>query len=229
MDGNFVLLSCIHLLVDVLNEPAGARLPPTLSPGYAPGPFLLTARASIAMTTLELPAKSVLCTPGNPITTTLQIDRAAINKSARGRHRGAGQPRKPMRPVQKPPRRSTTSAPRSTAGAAPGPTVPQRGSSHIAPSLAPVQITVLAPLLTEDGSAPRAQGGRTLGVARSMIQDNLRRAHAIGEVSRPKFRQALRGASRPTAPLHAVAPFHISVGCGACHPESKNRMREICI
>ena len=58
------LLSCIHILVDVLNEPAGARLPPTLSPGYAPGPFLLTARASIAMTTLELPAKSVLCTPG---------------------------------------------------------------------------------------------------------------------------------------------------------------------
>jgi hypothetical protein len=130
VDGNFVLLSCIHLLVDVLNEPAGARLPPTLSPGYAPGPFLLTARASIAMTTLELPAKSVLCTPGNPITTTLQIDRAAINKSARGRHRGAGQPRKPMRPVQKPPRRSTTSAPRSTAGTAPGPTVPQLGSSH---------------------------------------------------------------------------------------------------
>ena len=64
MDGNFVLLSCIHILVDVLNEPADARLPPTLSPGYAPGPFLLTARASIAMTTLELPAKSVLCTPG---------------------------------------------------------------------------------------------------------------------------------------------------------------------
>jgi hypothetical protein len=29
-----------------------------------------------------------------------------------------------------------------------------------APSLAPVQITVLAPLLTENGSAPRAQGGR---------------------------------------------------------------------
>ena len=50
MEGNFVLLSCIHILVDVLNEPAGARLPPTLSPGYAPGPFLLTARASIAMT-----------------------------------------------------------------------------------------------------------------------------------------------------------------------------------
>jgi hypothetical protein len=197
VDGNFVLLSCIHLLVDVLNEPAGARLPPTLSPGDAPGPFLLTARV-IAMTTLELPAKSVLCTPGNPITTTLQIDRAAINKSARGRHRGAGQPRKPMRPVQKPPRRSTTSAPRSTAGAAPGPTVPQLGSSHIAPSLAPVQITVLAPLLTEDGSAPRAQGGRTLGVARSTIQDNLRRAHAIGEdqTSRPKFRQALRGVQR---------------------------------
>ena len=82
MDGNFVLLSCIHILVDVLNEPAGARLPPTLSPGYAPGPFLLTARASIAMTTLELPAKSVLCTPGNPIATTLQIDRAVFNKSS---------------------------------------------------------------------------------------------------------------------------------------------------
>jgi IS30 family transposase len=82
--------------------------------------------------------------------------------------------------------------------------------------------------LHHDGVSAR-EIGRTLGVARSTIQDNLRRAHAIGEVSRPKFRQALRGASRPTAPLHAVAPFHISVGCGACHPESKNRMREICI
>ena len=82
MDGNFVLFGCIHILVDVLNEPAGARLPPTLSPGYAPGPFLLTARASIAMTTLELPAKSVLCTLGNPITTTLQIDRAVFNNLA---------------------------------------------------------------------------------------------------------------------------------------------------
>src|SRR3984893_5383642 len=49
---------CIHLLVDVLNEPAGARLPPTLSPGYAPGPFLLTARASIAMTTVSIPRQS---------------------------------------------------------------------------------------------------------------------------------------------------------------------------
>jgi hypothetical protein len=57
VDGNFVLLSCIHILVDVLNEPAGARLPPTLSPGYTPGPFLLTVRASIAMTTLELPGR----------------------------------------------------------------------------------------------------------------------------------------------------------------------------
>jgi hypothetical protein len=67
------------------------------------------------------------------------------------------EPRKPMRPVQTPPRQSIASAPRSSAGAAPAPTAPRFGSSH---RLLHRCKSGCLHRCEQNGSAPRAQDGR---------------------------------------------------------------------